>query len=51
MALHECGKAGAEAFDYVEIYPPQDPNDVSSHVASWMTIYLLSGVTKRKFNL
>lgn len=51
MALHECGKAKCEAFDFVEIYPPQDPQNVSSHVASWMTIYLLSGVTKRKFNL
>lgn len=51
IALHECGKAKCESFDLVELYPPQDPNNVSSHVATWMTIYLLAGVTKRKFNL
>lgn len=52
VALHECGKmAKAEAFDLVEIYPPQDPNNVSGHVATWMTIYFLAGVVKRKFNL
>ena len=51
LALHECGKAKCEAFDYVEIYPPNDPNNVSSHVATWMTIYLLAGVAKRKFKL
>lgn len=51
LALYECGKAKCEGFDFVEIYPPQDPNNVSGHVATWMTIYLLAGVTTRKFNL
>lgn len=51
LALHECGKAKCEALDFVELYPPQDPNNLSSHVATWMTIYLLAGVVKRKFNL
>jgi agmatinase len=51
MMLHECGKAGATAFDYVEIYPGTDPGNISSHNAVWMTLYLLSGVTKRTFKL
>ncbi len=51
LALHECGKAKCEALDFVELYPPQDPNEVSSHVITWMTIYLLAGVVKRKLNL
>ncbi len=51
LALYECGKAKCEGFDFVEIYSPQDPNNVSGHVATWMAIYLLAGVTQRKFNL
>lgn len=51
MMLHECGKSKAEAFDYVEIYPANDPNNVSSHTAVWMTLHLLAGVTQRRFGL
>lgn len=51
MMLHECGKAGATAFDYVEIYPQNDLGNVSSHNAVWMTLYFLAGVTKHAFNL
>lgn len=51
MMLHECGKAGVAGFDYVELYPGKDPNNTSAHTAVWMTIYLLSGLTKYKFNL
>ena len=48
IILHECGKAGAKAFDFVELYPTNDPNNVSGHLACWMTIYFLAGVTKYK---
>ena len=51
LALHECGKANTQAFDFVELYPTKDPENTSSHVAVWMTIYLLAGITKRNFNL
>lgn len=51
IALHECGKAKCEAFEFVELYPSKDPHNTSSHVATWMTIYLLAGVTIRKFNI
>ena len=51
MMLHECGKAGISAFDYVEIYPGTDLGNVSSHNAVWMTLYMLAGVTKRVFKL
>lgn len=48
QALHECGLAGCEAYDIVEFYPPQDPNNISGHVAVWMTLHLLAGLTIRK---
>jgi len=48
VALYECGKAGAGALDFVEIYPPQDPNNVSSHVAVWLTLHMLAGVAERR---
>ncbi|WP_432667286.1 agmatinase family protein [Wukongibacter baidiensis] len=51
MMLYECGKAGAGAFDYVEVYPLDDKANVSSHTAVWMTLYFLQGVTKKRFNL
>lgn len=48
MMLYECGKAGVDGFDYVEIYPGKDPHGTSSHTAVWMTIYLLAGLAERK---
>lgn len=51
MILHECGKAGAGAFDFVELYPAKDPMNTSGHVAVWMSIYFLNGLTKYKFSL
>jgi arginase family enzyme len=48
MMLHECGKAGAMALDYVEIYPGTDPGNVSAHNVAWMVIYLLAGVAQRR---
>lgn len=27
MILHECEKAGAGAFDFVELYPAKDPSE------------------------
>lgn len=51
MMLHECGKAGASAFDFVELYPGKDPQNTSGHVAVWMSIYFLTGLTKYRFNI
>jgi agmatinase len=45
MRLGEHGIAG---LDYVEIYPKQDPNSVSSHLASWAIIHFLAGAARRK---
>jgi len=41
----------SNAFDFVELYPGKDPSNTSGHVATWMSIYLLVGLTKFKFNL
>jgi len=43
-ALFTMGEHGIDGLDIVEIYPQQDPNSVSSHLASWAIIYALAGV-------
>jgi agmatinase len=47
-ALIKLGKAGIAGFDYVEVYPNQDPNSFSSHLASWAIIHALVGLASRK---
>lgn len=49
--LHKLAAAGIAGFDFVEIYPPQDPNRVSSHAATWMALYVLSGLARGRFGL
>ncbi len=46
--LYGLASRGVAAFDFVEIYPPTDRNNVSSHTAAWMGIYVLSGMAKKK---
>jgi len=43
-ALFTIGEHGIDGLDIVEIYPQQDPNSVSSHLASWAVIYALAGI-------
>ena len=48
-ALHYLGAQGRIlGFDMVEVYPPADPNHVSSHVAVWALLHLLAGVAERR---
>ena len=47
MMLHECGLAGAKGFDYMEVVPPLDRNNVSGHVACYLTVYMLTGMAQR----
>lgn len=47
--LHGVASEGIEGFDFVEIYPPTDHNNVSSHTAVWMILYVLSGLVKYKY--
>jgi Arginase/agmatinase/formimionoglutamate hydrolase, arginase family len=49
--LYGVSSAGVDAFDFVEIYPPADRNNVSSHLCCWMTLYVLSGLVKHRFNI
>ncbi|PAB59809.1 agmatinase family protein [Anaeromicrobium sediminis] len=46
--LHVVASKGIDGFDFVEVYPPTDSNNVSSHAAVWMTLYTLSGLAKYK---
>lgn len=41
--VHEITSQGVAGMDYVEVYPQQDPNDFSSHFASFVAIYALAG--------
>jgi len=51
LILHQLACAGIDGFDIVEISPLSDLNDVSSHTAVWMSLYVMSGIVKDKFNL
>jgi len=44
--LYQCGLAGAKGFDYMEVYPPDDLHNISSHCACWMSIYMMSGMAQ-----
>jgi len=46
IMLYECGLADAKGFDYMEIYPPKDFHDQSSHVACWMSLYIMNGMAQ-----
>ncbi len=48
VMLTECGYAGATGFDFMEVYPPDDLHNISSHCASWMAIYFMSGVAQKR---
>ena len=47
-ALLRLGEHGIAGLDFAEIYPTQDPNCVSSHLASWAIIHALAGSALRK---
>jgi guanidinopropionase len=47
-SLYKVGESGTAGLDYVEIYPTQDPNGFSSHLAAWGIIYFLAGMAQRK---
>jgi len=47
-ALHRIGQSGIAGLDYVEVYPGQDPQGYSSHLAAWAMIYALVGIASRK---
>lgn len=47
-ALHRIGQSGIAGLDYVEVYPGQDPQGYSSHLAAWAMIYAMVGLASRK---
>jgi guanidinopropionase len=47
-SLFRIGASGIAGLDYVEVYPNQDPQSFSSHLASWAIIYTLVGMASRK---
>jgi len=47
-ALHELGKQGIAGLDYVESYPIQDSNNVTSHLVTWAFIHALVGMASRR---
>ncbi|WP_059104246.1 agmatinase family protein [Shouchella shacheensis] len=46
--VHECTSRGVVGMDFVEVYPQQDPSDVSSHFASTLVLYALAGLAKHR---
>lgn len=51
LILHQIASEGIHGFDFVEVSPQTDPNNVSSHTAAWMSLYVMSGMVKDRFNL
>jgi guanidinopropionase len=47
-ALYKLGESGIAGLDYVEVYPIQDPQSFSSHLAAWAIIYALVGMASQK---
>ena len=47
-ALYKLGEAGIAGLDYVEVYPIQDPQSFSSHLAAWAMIHALAGLASKK---
>ncbi len=47
-ALYKLGASGIAGLDYVEVYPNQDSNGVSSHLACWAIINCLAGLASKK---
>lgn len=47
-ALYRIGESGIAGLDYVEVYPNQDPQSLSSHLASWAIIHALVGLASRR---
>lgn len=41
--VHEICKLGVIGMDFVEVYPQQDPNQFSAHLASTIVLYALAG--------
>ncbi|MBG9785131.1 agmatinase family protein [Shouchella lehensis] len=48
--VHEFTSRGVIGMDFVEVYPQQDANDVSSHFASTLVLYALAGHIQAKTN-
>ena len=48
MMVNECGRAGANAFDFVEIYPETCGTQMSAHTGVWMALYFMNGLAARK---
>lgn len=44
--VHEFASRGIVGMDFVEVYPQQDTNNVSSHFASTLALYALAGHVK-----
>lgn len=46
--VYEFASRGLVGMDFVEVYPQQDANDISSHFASTLALYALAGHIKYK---
>ena len=47
-ALRRLGNQGMRGLDFVEVYPLQDKNNVSSHLVAWSFINALAGMALKK---
>ncbi len=46
--VNQAARAGLAGLDLVEIYPPQDPQGRSAHLAVWTLVHALAGLAQAK---
>ncbi len=51
MMVNECGAAGANSFDFVEIYPKADGPQIGPHTANYFALYFMNGVVRGRLGL
>jgi len=47
-AVKKIGMNGLCGFDVVEVYPPSDHQNATSHLASWIVLYTLAGIVESR---
>ena len=48
MMVNECAYAGANSFDFVEIYPETCGAQISAHMGTCLALYFLNGIARKR---
>ena len=51
MMVNECAYAGANSFDFVEIYPETCGAQISAHMGTCLALYFLNGIARKRLEI